>query len=130
VDGGLYVIRSDGSVNDGIPTKYIGWNNPNIQRMIAYVDNFLVLTTDGRLWANSSEKDPKIHYNMSCVTDNGFYELDISSQQAECKSGNDIENIVSDYEGLFMLLGTVPRNELALMKIWKREAFVDVIIRW
>lgn len=130
MDGSIYVIRSDRDVGDGIPTKYIEWNNPNIQRMIACVDNFLILTKDGKLWANGVERDPKVHYNTLCVTDNKFYELDISSQQAECKSGIEIENVVCAYEGMFLLLGTVPRNELDLMKIWKREVFVDVIIRW
>jgi hypothetical protein len=42
--------------------------------------------------------------------------------------GTYIENFVSSSEGFFLLLGPNPHKELDLMKIWQKEAFVDIIV--
>jgi hypothetical protein len=92
------------------------------------MDFVIVLTNDGKLWSNG-KGDPKVHFSPPNDPEaDKFYELDISSQLNECLPGTYIENFVSSSEGFFLLFGPNPCKELDLMKIWQKEAFVDIVV--
>jgi hypothetical protein len=112
---------------DEAPPKLV-WTHSNIRKIVAFIDYIIILTRDGELWANGKGGDPKVHVDTPNLN-SPFYALDISSQREESKTGTYIEDLVSASEGLFMLLGPGPRIELDLLKIWRKEAFVDVIIK-
>jgi hypothetical protein len=115
------------NIKDKAPPKLV-WTHTNIKKIVAFVDYVIVLTCDGKLWANGKGGEPKVHFDASSPS-SSFYELDVSSQREESKTGTYIEDLVSASEGLFMLLGPGPRIQLDLLKIWRKEAFVDVIIK-
>jgi hypothetical protein len=67
------------------------------------------------------------HCNTSANHNETFFPLDISEQLEQCP-GLQVLDIASFYQGVYLLVGKSQIKKLDLMKIWKREAFVDIIV--
>jgi hypothetical protein len=98
---------------------------PNIRKMCCTADGLCVTTEDGRLWCNSV--NPKEHFSSSC-NKKRMIELDITDQVRQCPDYYQILDVESAYEATILILGKRNSYKPDLMKILKKEAFLDISI--
>jgi alpha-tubulin suppressor-like RCC1 family protein len=124
----IYNVLADGQIYllDNAKRLNTSEDMGRIKKMCVTGDHLMVLTEDGKLWANGQK--PTHHFAASRNESSHYYQLDISEQFKQCDPTSQVLDISSTYECTFLLMGKKYRNTLDLMKIWKQEAFVDVII--
>src|SRR3989338_2300189 len=100
---------------------------PKIKKMYVTVDGFLAPTKGGTLWNNTTA--PLQHYHAFYSINEKISQLDISKQLKQCSENFKVINVVLVYEATFLMLGRPHRPKLELMKVWKKEAFHDILIK-
>jgi hypothetical protein len=100
---------------------------PKIKKICITGDGMMALSEDGQLWSNTGL--PKLHFHTSRYPNfPRMKQVDILQQLRRCTQAFDVVDVVSAYDATFMLLGRVWRGGLDLMKIWKKEVYVDLLI--